>query len=239
MAGCASRRGAQQQMWTPQPRAEWCDLSPQPVEPATNGHRILLHQPTKGLFPASMAVTRLAVRESSDGEAPREPVLLTDPRNEYLQWNRALDDKMAVSEVFPIFPRDLAGNSATPDQILRAFRALHARIGLVFAVNELSESEAEMLGVLFDVRAGQPIASIHARARTISEEEAPEDERQNIWKTDARALVRADFEKSLRDAVRTLISTDQPPEMEPTEGWKPILPMRPVDWPPQDARGYP
>lgn len=238
-AGCASGTGKQHQPWTPPPRAEWRDLSTQSVEPAMNGHHILLKQPTKGLFPASMAVTRLAVCGSQNGEETRGPVLLADPRNEYLQWNRALDDKMAVSEVFPIFPRDLAGNPATPDQILRAFRALHARIGLVFAVNEFSESEAEMLGVLFDVRAGQPIATIHARAQSIPEKEAPEAERQNIWKTDAQALVRADFEKSLRDAVRTLISTDQPPEKETTEGWQPIWPTLPVDWPPRDARGYP
>jgi hypothetical protein len=229
--GCAAPKKVEP-VWVAPPRVEWNDLSRRPIEPACNEHRILLPANTAGLFPASMAVTRLAVDRSCD-EEKRNPVLLTDPRNEFLQWNSALDDKMAVSEVFPIFPRDLGGNPAHPDQIVSAFRALNARLGLIYAVNELSPTETETMGVLYDVRTASPIAVIHARAESLClTNESGKRSRLDLWRTDSRALARGKFEQSLRACIRGLIAQDRPAELESSEGWMRMTPSRPVEWPP-------
>lgn len=233
--GCASKKKTEE-IWVPSPRVHWEDLSQRSIDAPTNQNRILTAEATKGMFPASMAVTRLSIHEVAEMQS-REPVLVTDPRNEFLQWNSSLDDKMAVSEVFPIFPRDLGGNPANPDQILAAFRALDARLGLIYAVNELSPTETEAFGVLYDVKAAAPIAAIHAKAESIL---IPETEKEptkfDLWKTDSRALARAKFEDSLRQCVRDLISRDQPTELESAEGWKRLSPTRPVEWPPNSPQ---
>ena len=219
-------------MWTPQPQVRWSDIETQPVEQVRDGYSILETEVTQGLFPASIAVTRVAVR-SDDGPAyQRQRQLLRDPRNEFLRWNAAFDDQMAVGEVFPIDQRDLGGADGAPEQILAAFHALHARIGFVYAVNELSESETEMIGVLYDVNAAEPIASLRARAVSVlplEEDEEPAD----LWETDSRALVRAKFERYVYDCIRELISRDEPPAVERSTGWIPAGPVRPVEWPPR------
>ena len=230
-SGCAEKRVTP---WTPQPLVQWHHMSPQPVLPVSDGYRILVMQPTRGLFPASVGVTRVAVEPIGGIAAITRASLLTDPRNEFLQWNRTLDDQMAVSEVFPVWKRDLGGGEAEPLQILAAFRALHARLGLIYAMNELSPSESEMFGILYYVDESQPLASLHARAVSIVE---PEEERSreqvDLWKTDSHARVRAKFNDLLHACVRDLILQDEREAIESPDGWTPPGPIRPVEWPPR------
>ncbi|MGB2985595.1 MAG: hypothetical protein WBE26_06900, partial [Phycisphaerae bacterium] len=124
VSGCADKCV---QVWTPKPLVRWDHLFTQPAYPVRDGYRVLVPQPTHGLFPAAMAVTRVALDDTDEQVRAPRLYLLTDPRNEFLQWNSALDDQMAVSEVFPIVERDLGGSEARPEQVLAAFRALHAR----------------------------------------------------------------------------------------------------------------
>ncbi len=236
-SGCAAKRV---EMWTPKPLVNWEHVSTQPVAPVHKGYRVLVDQPTRGLFPASLAVTRVAL-EVSEGRLPiLRPYLLTDPRNEFLQWNRALDDQMAVSEVFPIMDRDLGGGVADPEQVLAAFRALHARLGLIYAMNELSSTESEVLGVLYDTASAQPIASFHAQAVSV----APPEQKYcrkpaDLWDTDSRALARAEFERLVHTCIRDLILLDESATVKAPNGWTPAGPIYPVEWPPRRFRTGP
>ena len=236
-AGCYAEKRAE--AWTPKPRVEWGLITPQPVAPLHNEYRILAPQPTVGLFPANLVVTRVAIEEPKEAPAATRPVLLSDPRNEFLQWNTALDDQMAVSEVFPVDQRDLGGGEADTEQILAAFRGLHARLGLIYAVNELSETESEMFGALYDIETAQPVAVLHAQAVSI---ELPEEEKKKkgdpiyLWQTDSRALVRAKFADLLHRCIRQLIIHDQAELVETPAGWTPAGPIRPVEWPPRHLR---
>lgn len=234
-SGCASK---QANVWVPPPTVHWEQVSTQPVQPVHEGFRILVRQPTRALFPASMAVTRVSV-EPADGQGVvAEPVLLTDPRNEFLQWNSTLDSQMAISEVFPIVEEDLGGGEAEPDQILAAFQALDAGLGLIYAVNELSPTESEMFGVLYDTTSAQPLASLHTSAVSVR---PPNDgicrvEKLDPWESDSRALVRAEFDALVHSVIQQLILHDQPAPIETHTGWTPTSPTRPVVWPP---RAYP
>ena len=238
-AGCHAPR--HEAPWTAKPHVEWSDITPRPVAGLNNEYRILTTQPTMGLFPANMAVTRVSLeREEGHGTTP-QPKLYADPRNEFLQWNTTFDDQMAVSEVFPIDQRDLGGGEADPIQILAAFRALHARIGMIYAVNELSETESEMFGALFDNASTEPVAVIHAQEVSVEppKDEANKEEPKSLWETDSRALVRAKFAKLTHACVRELIRKDQPAVIEAPTGWTPAGPVRPVEWPPRHLRpGY-
>ncbi len=237
--GCAEKHV---DAWTPKPLVQWADISARGVAIPTNSYEITTPKPTHGLFPAAMSVSRIAITDGDEENPMPRPRLLRDPRNEVLQWNSAFDDQMAISEVFPIAQCDLGGSDAYPEQVLAAMHALNAQIGLVYGMNELSESETEMIGVLFETSSGKPVASFHAQAvsKHPSKEERDRDP-EDLWECDSKALVRERFERIVHTCVRKLIANDLPADVETPEGWIPAGPIRPVRWPPNPyvRRGAP
>lgn len=227
---CAPPKKNPESCWTPRPAVPWSRVVSESAPMPQEGFEIVASQPTVGLFPANMAVTRVAIAEGDEGAG--EATLVADPRNEFLQWNRAFDDQMAISEVFPISQRDLGGGAADPSQILAAFRGLHARLGLIYAVNDKSPTESEMFGALYDTENGKPVVLIHAHALSVVTNDDP-NKPADPWETDSRALVRKKFEKFAYQAIHTLIVSDQPSRSEPPAGWVPAGPIRPVEWPPR------
>ncbi len=222
--------------WTPQARVHWYDISTKPVPAVTNDYRIIADQPSKGLFPGNIAVTRVALREvkelPADPTGKMQPVILKDPRNEFLHWNHAFDDQLAVAEAFPIDQFALGGGLAVPHQIVAAFHALDARLGLIYAVNEISPVETEVIGTLYDVKRTEPIAIIQAQAHSVVDPDGKKEKRPDLWKTDSHALARANFERLVYHCMRDLILHDEPAEIEEPVGWKPVFPRLPVEWPP-------
>ncbi len=228
--------------WTMRPVALWTAVSTAPIHPVRNGYRILVPQPTEGIFPATLAITAVAIEdpalgEHEDGDAGAgditvagEPYLPPHPKNEFLDWNSALDNLMAVSEVFPIVSRDLGGGTAEPEQILAAFRALHGKLGVIYAANELSRTQTEMFGVLYHVDSGDRLASLHAEAWS---ENPDPNTPGDLWVNDSRAIARVRFAEILHACIRDLILNDKPAQIETPTGWTPTGPVRPVEWPPR------
>lgn len=242
LSGCAQPLG---KAWTPQPRVQWDHIATQPIPAPATGYKILVPQPTSGLFPARLSVSRMAFMpedgphrgKAASVDAPMvgELCLIRDPRNEFLQWNTALDDQMAISEVFPIAQRDLGGAATTSERVVAAMDALGGGLGLVYAFNELSEHESEMIGTLYETATDRPLAAFRATAVTVK----PSHENghsNDIWDTDSDALVRAEFERLVRACVREMIANDEPSEVETPEGWVPAGPILPVEWPPLTHR---
>jgi hypothetical protein len=234
LGGCNAEK--RKEVWIAPPRVDWEHVSTIPVCAVDEGYRILKRDPTSDIFPASIGVTRIAIEVTDERAQTTKPLLLTDPRNEFLQWNRAFDDLMAISEVFPIVNRDLGGYEADPAQIIAATRALHAKLGMVYAVNELSPTQAEMFGVIYDTKTARAIATIHAREESEPPPEVDPDEDPDLWKTDARALVRQEFERRVQACMREMIERDVRTTTKVPEGWTPAGPVRPVEWPPRNFR---
>ena len=228
--GCATPKRAE--VWTPAPRVLWGDIATEPVPTPIEGFVVSDKHPTSGLFPASLAVTRVAVAEDETRVLGVRPILFADPRNEFLQWNLAVNDQMAVSEIFPIGPSSVGGGPVDPEQVLATFRALGARLGLVYAVNELSENETEILGILYDVEAVQPLATMHSRATSTAPAKELEKQDLDRWENDSKALARRDFEKSIRTCIHQLIVHDEPPTTARKAGWDSMNGRRTVEWPP-------
>lgn len=229
VAGCAEKRPA---AWTPAPRVVWGEIANQPVPTPVEGYLVSDKKPTAGLFPASLAVARVAVAEDATQVLGVRPILFADPRNEFLQWNLAVCDQMAVSEIFPIGPSSVGGSPVNPEQVLASFRALGARLGLVYAVNELSPTETELLGILYDVEGAQPVATMHSHAVSKVPEEQLEKEDLDRWENDSKALARRDFEKSVRASIHELILHDEPPTGALKAGWDAANQRRTAVWPP-------
>ncbi len=227
-AGCASR--SRDTAWTPSPRVGWSDLTSAPVTPVHDGYALVAKTGSVGRFPASIGVTRLAIEER---DSRRTPVLPGKPKNEFLTWNRAFDELMAVSSVFPVAQRDLGGAEAEPQHIVAAFRALHAELGLIYAMNSLSEHETEMIGVLYDSDTMTPLALIAAHAVSTLPESPDERDAADPWKHDSRALVREKFVEQCFRCVRELVLADKPERIDVPAGWIPSGPSRPVQWPPE------
>ena len=232
--GCAQKKTVE--VWTPKPLVGWAKVALDPVQGPENGYVILTSEPTRGLFPTDVAVTRVAKVEAAsvDGAAGESTQLYADPRNEFLRWNSVFDDQMAVSEVFPIEQRDLAGGAATPALILAASRGLDADMSLIYAVNELAPNETEMFGVLYDTGTTQPLAAIHARVASVPcAPDCPNvGDPYHAWETDSRVLVRDRFAKLAHDCMRELILHDEPMSVPAPEGWIPEYPTYPAQWPP-------
>ncbi len=233
--GCVSK---EVETWTPRPPVHWDDIATEPVPFVENGYRIIQPDPTKGLFPAAIGVTRVAAVLPQDEASTRRLRLVRDPRNEFLMWNSSFDDQMAISEVFPLALRDLGGAEVNASQIIAANRALKAQVALLYAVNELSETQTEMLGTLYDTQTVQPVAAFHAQAESIPPREESEDP-NDLWETDSKALVRAKFEHFVYACVRELILRDEPSAVEAPTGWTPAGPIMPVEWPPRQFRTGP
>jgi len=239
LTGCTSNI-TKTEVWKPLPLVQWEDISMNPIIPVRQGYQIQIPLPTRGVFPLSMGVTRVALREGDilapPGSTPRE--LVADPRNEFLQWNRSLDDLLAVSDVFPVSQRDLGGGPIHPQQIMASFRALNAGMGLVYAVNELSRHQLEMFGVLYDTKQQRPIASIHTQTESNEDllEAEKVDKPVDLWKHDARAKVREQFEQLLHACVHELIHQDELEMTAVPDGRTTDLPVRLVEWPPHHVR---
>ncbi len=224
-----------QDPWTPHPRVDWVDLTIHPISYDENSYRILSKQTTKGLFPAMIAVTRVAIEQPTPEEPTPQPLLVRDPRNEFLRWNQTFDNQMAISEVFPLAQRDLGGAATTPQQIVRAITALHARIGLVYAFNEIGQNETEMIGTFVDTKENRILATLHARAESIPlEKNDPKAKNPDLWEVDSRALVRERFANLAHACIREMILRDEPAEVEASVGWKPLPPTLPPVWPPRE-----
>ena len=68
LSGCASSKPQQKDVWIPKPRVTWSEIAAAPIAPAAQGFKLLTTEPTQGLFPASMGVTRVAGIGIATGE---------------------------------------------------------------------------------------------------------------------------------------------------------------------------
>lgn len=225
--GCAAQ---QKNGWEQTPRVEWNQVGGKTNEPKSTGYHVLSPSTTQGIFPANIGVTRVTMEQIDELSPATPPHLVTNPRNESLLWNAAMDDQMAISEVFPVRQRDMGGAPATPENIVSAMHALGASLGLIYAVNEVADNRTEMFGMLYETSTLKPLATF----RTEAEELAPDqvEKPDEIWRTDSRAIAQRQFEAQLRSCMREMIDRDNPAEVEAPEGWVPENPIRTVVWPP-------
>jgi hypothetical protein len=224
------------------PVVRWADLVSSEVALPEDGFTLLVTQPTKGLFPASLGVARLAAvtPESAESGEPLTSriILAEEPAHDFLRWNSAFDDVRPVREVFPISWIALNGREVTAANVVDACRAMTGRMCLVYCQTDVSVSESEARGVMYEAVTGRPLATIHARGVYVapeSDEAAPEDgdDASRDGPPLTPRLVSEDrFEALVRACMLQLAANDQPQPPAPEEGWVPEGPLAPPVWPP-------
>lgn len=229
LTGCAAKKSPP---WIPPPRVHWQHLSTTPLTTVYDGYVILEERPSTGRFPAALAVTKINVTRDYNDDGSELAFIAPKPKNEFLMWNSVFEKHMAVSEVFPIAHRNLGGGPANSDRITDAFRALDARIGLIYGTNRLDKDHTEMIGVLYDIPSAKPIASIHAQARSSYPSASDKGTNVDLWATDSRARARERFQTNVCACMRELIARDTPHSMDVPSGGIPAGPVRTVSWPP-------
>ncbi|MCH7701667.1 MAG: hypothetical protein IID37_08265 [Planctomycetes bacterium] len=200
----------------------WQELSTGAVTPAMNGHRLVL-QGTEGLFPASISLCRVGVDETdTSGNRLR---LRLDPPHDVLPWNSVFDSLRAVSEAFPLAEMDLQEQVPTVERILDASAELGADLLLIYSVpTHISETTAEVKGVLFDVRGHRMLATIHASAEVLDPEwvEPPplhvEGDDSHI---NPLVLSERGFEQCMIECLLDLMAHDRAMNRPVPEGWIP------------------
>jgi hypothetical protein len=188
-------------------------------------------------------VARLATMTPQDtqaGEPPASRIILDEePAHDFLRWNSAFDDVRPVREVFPISWIALDGKAVTAANVVEACRVMTGRMCLLYCQTDVSVSESELRGVLYEAATIRPLATIHARGVYVAAEEEDEDTAADADEPDPEGppltprLVAEDrFEALVRACMLALVANDEPRPPAPEEGWVPEGPLAPPIWPP-------
>jgi len=217
VSACAPKEQAPIQIG---PVIGWQELSTQAVTPTANGHRLVL-QGTEGLFPASISLCRVGVDETDmSGNRLR---LALEPPHDVLPWNSVFDSLRVVSEAFPLAEMDLQEQAPTVERILGAAQELGAGLLLIYSVpTHISETAAEVKGVLFDVRGSRVLATIHASAEVLDPElvePPPLHVEGDDSHTNPLVLAERSFEQGMIACLLDLMAHDRAMNRAIPEGW--------------------
>ena len=239
VAGCQQKT---EEIVVLRPAIAWEDIAPVPVQGVADGFVNLAPEGTDGLFPASVAIARVALEPGGVEDASDSPsgsgrllILDVDPTNDLLPWNSLFDSLRYVHDAFPLHGHDLSGEDPLPAQLAAAAAQLRAGLCLVYSAGDLSESDSRVRGVIYDTQSGQPLAAVEASV-SVPEPEAvphpPDLVKDDMRYCDPRFLAGRRFEQLVFDCLRNLKSRDRPVPAQREEGWTPEGPVWPRTWPP-------
>lgn len=235
MSGCA--RKERPHFEPTHPVVGWAELSGGHDVAVAEGFRLLVAEPTKGVFPTSIAVARLAATAEVNGAEVL--ALDTRPEVDFLAWNSCFDDLRPVSEVFPVNARAMNGEAIAVPTLLDNAAALRAGMILAYSEERQTPQRYELRGVLYEVATRRALASLHAigfvQAPVAPDEEyAGDDPADHFERVDPRELARKEFRQYARECLLALMAKDEAAEPVAPEGWIPDRPIEPLLWPPLD-----
>ena len=77
---------------------DWFFVSTEPVDPLYNSYRLQIVPPTRGMFPSSIAITRVESEVVDESVNLMKPLIFTNPRNEFVHWNNPVPVVAAIVE---------------------------------------------------------------------------------------------------------------------------------------------
>jgi len=233
--GCAK---STRDMFCPtHPVVGWAELSGGQDVAVAEGYRLLVHEPTKGVFPTSVGVARIAATGEIGGVETL--TLNTRPEVDFLDWNSCFDDLRPVSEAFPINIMGMNGDPVAVGTLLDNAHALRAGMVLAYSEEQPTLERYEIRGVLYQVSTKRALASIHAVSyvqKPVDPDErySGSDPADNLERVDPREDARHTFEQDTRACLLALMAKDEPADTVKPEGWIPDRPIEPIIWPPLD-----
>lgn len=176
------------------------------VAPVDNAYRLDLVEATRGRFACSLAIAKLVPAN----EAGSVNLVKMTPAEE-AYWVSAVCGLVELSDLQFLSPLSVVPDKPDTDTLCAAAAARNATLMLLYAPNRHGPNSAQVLGVLYDVATGRPLAALHASASFLDEEgqetsvdEETTDQRDN----DAYYQASRAYEQHLIGCLGQLIRND-------------------------------
>lgn len=183
------------------------------VAPVDNAYRLDAVEETEGRFACSLAIAKLApANENSVSLVEMTPA-------EEARWVNAVRGLTELRDLQFLSPLSVVPDRPRTDTLRVASAERDATLMLLYTPNRYGPNSAQVLGVLYDVPSGRPLAALHASATFLDEEgvevsvdEETGDQRQR----DAYYQASRAYEQHLLGCLGELIRLDSPtPETQP------------------------
>lgn len=214
-AGCA----AEKHEFTCEPKLQMADLATGLPTP-DNTFTLLSDQRTVGRFACVLAVAKLAPHEQEPGrELGFQPLR---PQEE-AQWTEAVRGLSSIRYVLFLTPKSLRLVGDDRDGLCTAAQRLGASLLLIYVPNTLGPNSAQVLGMLYDLESRAPLATFHASARFLDDDDQETTVDPHLGDqrhVDARYQAQRQIEQHVVACLRNLIEHDQPaPTTKPRKRW--------------------
>jgi hypothetical protein len=194
------------------------------LETPNNTYKLLAQPESRGRFPCSLAVARMSWPTASASDRLE---LSEMTHAEQGLWVDAFRGFAAVRDVRFVLPRSLRQFGNGIDGLLHAAHVADAELLLVHVNNRFGPNRAQVLGVIYDVAARAPLATLHASAKFLDDdglEEAQEGRYGDRRTTDAAYQAASAFREQAADCLRQQIKGDMTPSLKEPHRWIPLYP---------------
>ena len=189
-----------------------------------NSYELLLPPQTQGRFPCSLAVAKLALPPPELGRclgvAEMTPA-------EQACWTESFRGFALIRDLRFLPPLALKTDGNHIRGLLMAAERAGAPLLIVYTPNRYGPNSAQVLGVLYDVEARRPIATLHAAARYLDEdghEVALENKLGDRREVDATYQASRRFEELALRCVREQAQADSARATTQPHRWLPLYP---------------
>ncbi|MFQ5501621.1 MAG: hypothetical protein ACE5EQ_04890 [Phycisphaerae bacterium] len=189
-------------------------------------------KPSSGRFPAGLCVVRVEAFKEDD-KPDRLLRVITLPKHHAVYWNHLFDELLSIREVIFLGRPGLDPRGYTWREILSAAAVRDSSLCIIYARLEMTDADAEYVGMLWDTGTFEALASFRAPVVLSADlvdalEEDPQSD-SAISEADFRAEL--DFRHLIRDAIWDLAKRDIPPTTTQPSPWRySDVPLFPRDY---------
>jgi hypothetical protein len=177
------------------------DLGATAEELSSTGRKTLDLTPSKGRFPAGVAIARI-VSAVSDPNDPRKIRITETPTDQAAYWNGLLDSLPPVREVALIRGQGLDPRGAAWDDVLKQSEKIDCRLCLIYGRSNQESGDADLVGVLWDAQETKALVAF--RTPLVMDDGLPEAEEQTPLEG-VFSPPELDAEQHLRELVRDAV----------------------------------
>jgi hypothetical protein len=199
----------------------------QPVKAPETGYVLLDSQPSRGRFPAALAVVRL---DKPDPLFVPDGALLVSergwevadlPSEEATWWNGLLKTVPMTRAVYVLDRGCMASPDCDLKQVIEAARRFKLELCLIYGPRSVSDGSAGLAGAIIEVSSGQYLAYIQAEAGPCDvEPPRPDRPKHDLSHQDVNYLAARRFERQARSCVIDMIGRDQPAPATQPNPWR-------------------
>ncbi|HVP12675.1 MAG TPA: hypothetical protein VMV94_15975 [Phycisphaerae bacterium] len=208
---------------------EASDLGVSPAEITEVGQKNLVTEPSTGRFPTGLSV--VCVEAATRGDEPEHflrPVSVEEYRG--ARWIRATQDLPVLREVTMLGTYGLDPRGTDWQALLRASLRLDCDLCLIYGEVYETEADAEFVGVLWDARTAQALATYRAPMVLPADVRLTYEEKKEYvgLRVEAEQQAMAELQRMVRDTIWDLAAKDNEATTQPSP-WQTDLPLYPRD----------